>query len=277
MKIKKIIISAVMLVTSAMAQTVVEVNGHNIDERELIPIIQKITRGQYGSLPDDKKQMAQKIAIDQAITMVLLRDEAKRSDIQKTKAYKEEFAKYIKNVVEPTLTYQVWFDRELNKIKVSKKETQEFYTKNKERFNQPKLSQVHHILVKTESEAKNLIKTIKSSKDIKSKFMELAGKMMGQGKEGGVSALGALHKESPMAIPFKNAYMKMKAFTLNPKPIKTQFGFHVIYVDGVQAAQKRTLKEVKPLIVKNVRAQKFEKILKAKVMKLREKAKIEFK
>lgn len=277
MQIKKVVLSMVLVSSALMAQTVVEVNGHSIDERELIPMIQKITRGQYASLPNDKKQLAQKIAVDQAITMVLLREEAQRSDIQKTKAYKEEFAKYIKNVVEPTLTYQVWVERELNKIKVSNKEVTKFYKENKDRLNQPKMSHVHHILVKTDREAKDLIKKIKASKDMKTTFLELASKMMGQNKEGGVSDLGALHDKSPMAPAFKAAYAKMKANSLSTKPVKTQFGYHVIYVDEVQGGQKKTLDDLRPQIKKMVRSQKFEEILKVKVGKLREKAKIEFK
>lgn len=277
MKIKNIVLSVVLLSQVATAQTVVEVNGYSIDERELIPMVQKITRGQYASLPNDKKQLAQKIAVDQAISMVLLKEEAKRSDIKKTAAYKKAFTDYVKNIVEPTLMYQVWFERELAKMKVSKKEVIKFYKENKERFNQPKMAHVSHILLKTDKEARKLIKTIRASKDIKATFMKIASEKMGAKKETGVSDLGALHAKSPMAQPFKNAYMKMKAFSLSKKPVKTQFGFHVIYVDEVQGAQKKTLDELKPLITKNIKGQKFEKILKAKVGKLRQKAKIEFK
>lgn len=259
-----------------MAQTVVEVNGQSIDERELIPMVQKITRGQYASLPNDKKQLAQKIAVDQAISMVLLKEEAKRSNIQKTAAYKKAFTEYVKNVVEPTLRYQVWFERELNKIKVSNKEVTKFYKENKERFNQPRMSHVHHILLKTKKEANDVIKTIRASKDIKAAFMKLASQKMGT-PDTGASDLGALHDKSQMALPFKKAYLKMKAFSLSKNPVKTQFGFHVIYVDEVQGGKKKTLNELKPLIRKTVREQKFEKILKAKVTQLRKKAKIEFK
>ena len=94
--------------------------------------------------------MAQKIAVEQAIASVLLKQEAAKSDIKKSKAYKKAFVDYVKNVVEPELMYQSWVERELKKIKVSDKEIKKYYKDNKDRFNQPKLSHVHHILLKTE-------------------------------------------------------------------------------------------------------------------------------
>lgn len=276
MQIKKVVLSIVVASSALMAQTVVEVNGQSIDERELIPLVQKITRGQYASLPQEKKQLAQKIAVDQAISMALLREEAERSGIQKTKAYKKAFAEYVKNIVEPTLKYQVWFERELNKIKVTEKEISKFYRENKDRLNQPKMSHVHHILLKTKKEATNLIAKIKKSKNIKATFLKMASEKMGT-PETGASDLGALHDKSNMAPAFKAAYTKMKANSLSSKPVKTQFGFHIIYVDEVKGGKKKTFRELKPFIKKTVRNQKFEEILKVRVTKLREKAKIEFK
>ena len=276
MKIIKVLLAVGLISSSLIAQTVVEVNGHAIDERELIPMVQKIARGQYAELPQDKKQLVQKMAVDQAITMVLLKEEAERSDIKKTDAYKKAFTAYVKNVVEPKIVYQTWVERELGKIKVSDKEIVKFYKENKERLNQPKMSHVHHILLKTKKEAAAVIAKIKKSKDIKATFLKMASEKMGT-PETGASDLGALHDKSNMAPAFKAAYAKMKANTLSSKPVKTQFGFHVIYVDEVQGGQKKTLDELRPFIKKAVRGQKFEEILKVRVTKLREKAKIEFK
>jgi parvulin-like peptidyl-prolyl isomerase len=273
---KSLFLVGTLLSTLATAKTVVTVNGTNVDERELFAIIQKITRGQYAGLPNEKKQLAQKIAMEQAIALVLVKQEAAKSDIKKSKAYKKAFVEYVKNIVEPELTYQVWFERELNKMKASEKEIKKYYKDNKDRFNQPKLSHVHHILSKTKKEATELITLISKAKNKKAAFMKLASEKMGT-SDTGASDLGQLHAKSNMAPPFKAAYSKMKANSFSKKAVKTQFGYHVIYVDTVTGGKARSFAQLKPIIKKTIKGEKFEKRLKLKVKALREKAAIDYK
>jgi peptidyl-prolyl cis-trans isomerase C len=272
----KLAVALSLFASSLVAQTVVSVNGTDVDEKELFPIIQKITRGQYANLPADKKQMAQKIALEQAIATVLLKDEAAKSGVKNSPEYKKAFVEYVKNIVEPNLVYQIWIEKEMNKMKVSDKDTKEYYEKNKERLHEPKRSHVHHLLLKTEKEANDQIAIINRAKDKKAKFLEVASKIMGT-PETGVSDLGELDAKSQMAPAFKAAYTKMSANSLSKKAVKTQFGFHVIYVDTVTGGERKSYKELKDGITQALKAEKFDLVLKEKVEALHKKAKIEFK
>ncbi len=273
--LKTLFLVVALMSTVVMGRTVVTVNGVNIQERDLVMIIQKITRGQYPSLSEEDKKRAERIALDEAIALVLTKELVAKSDIKKSKAYKESFVEYVKKVVEPQIAYQTWIERELNKMQASDKEIKAYYDENKDKFNQPKLSHVHHILSKTEKEAKDLIALISKAKNQKAAFMKIASEKMG-GPDTGASDLGQLHDKSNMAPAFKAAYMKMGANSLSKKPVKTQFGYHVIYVDTVTGGKKASFKELKPLIAKTIKGQKFDKEMKQRVNKLREKAKIQF-
>lgn len=272
----KIAILGSLLTSTLMAQTIVSVNGKNIDEQELFPIVQKITRGQYASLPPEKKQKAQQIALQQAIATALLEGEAQKSNVKSSAEYKKAFVEYIKNVVEPKLMYKIWIDKELAKIKVTNKELKAFYTKNKERLNEPRRSHVYHLLLKTEKEANTLISQISKAKDIKQAFLKVASQKMG-GPETGVSDLGELDAKSPMAPAFKAAYITMKAKSMSKKAVKTQFGYHVIYVDSVKGGNPKSFSELKEGITQVVKAEKLEKVLAKKVQALHKKAVIDFK
>lgn len=87
---------------------------------------------------------------------------------------------------------------------------------------------VSHILVKTESEAKQILQKIAAGDD----FAKLA-KMFSQcpsGNQGG--DLGYFGK-GQMVKPFEDACFKAKAGDV-VGPVKTQFGWHVIKVTDVK-------------------------------------------
>jgi len=84
-----------------------------------------------------------------------------------------------------------------------------------------------HILVKTEAEAKDIIKKLKAGAD----FAKLATEKStdnGSAKQGG--DLGFFPK-SEMVPAFADAAFAMKAGELAEKPVKTEFGYHVIKVE----------------------------------------------
>ncbi len=274
--LKKLSLALWLTATAMTAQTVVEVNGKKVDERDLYPLLQEITRGQYASLPKEQKIRANQMAVNKAIVTLLIQQEAKRAKIDQTQAYKKAFSEYIKNVVEPTLLYQVWMDTNIKKIQVTDSEAKKFFEENKDRFNRPKEVHTHHILVKTEDEAKSVINDINKAQNGVEKFMQLTQKMMNN-QEFGASDLGFFGADSRMAEPFKKAAMQMKVGSISKTPVKTQFGYHVLYVQEKRGGEKRSYKELAENVKKTLQAKKFQENLKDVVEKLRKKAKIEFK
>ncbi len=124
-----------------------------------------------------------------------------------------------------------------------------------------------HILVKTEDEANDLIKQIKGGAD----FAKLATDKSddkGSAKQGG--DLGYFAHDA-MVKPFADAAFAMKAGEVTEKPVKTEFGYHVIKVEDKRKSSAPPLAEVKDQIVNKLGQEETDALIK----ELQAKAKVE--
>lgn len=124
-----------------------------------------------------------------------------------------------------------------------------------------------HILVKTEDEANDLIKQIKDGAD----FAKLAGDKSedkGSAKQGG--DLGYFAHDA-MVKPFADAAFAMKPGEVSDKPVKTEFGYHVIKVEDKRKSSAPPLAEVKDQIVNKLGQEETDALVKS----LEAKAKVE--
>ena len=116
-------------------------------------------------------------------------------------------------------------------------------------------------------------KTPKSK--LKSKFEELAktkstGPSASRGGDLGTFGRGQMVK------PFSDAAFSLKAGEFTKKPVKTQFGYHVIYVEEKNPAQTVPFDQVKDRIKQNLKMEKFKEKIQEIVKGLRSKAKIKY-
>lgn len=124
-----------------------------------------------------------------------------------------------------------------------------------------------HILVKTEDEANDILKQLKDGAD----FAKLATEKSldkGSAKQGG--DLGYFTR-AVMVKPFAEAAFAMKAGDLSDKPIKTDFGYHIIKLEDRRKSSPPPLAEVKDQIMNQVGQDMVEQLVKD----LKAKAKIE--
>ena len=77
-----------------------------------------------------------------------------------------------------------------------------------------------------------------------------------------------------MVPEFSAAATKLKKGEYSKKPVKTQFGFHVIYLEGKEAAKTLSFDNVKTKIKKALTQEKYAKLIKGQANELRKKAKI---
>ena len=124
-----------------------------------------------------------------------------------------------------------------------------------------------HILVPTEAEANEIIKQLKAGGDF-AKLAEEKSKDSGSMKQGG--DLGYFTKDA-MVKPFADAAFGMKVGQLSDKPVKTDFGFHVIKVEDKRKTAAPPLAEVR----EQVRNQVGQEMAQQLVKDLEAKAKIE--
>jgi parvulin-like peptidyl-prolyl isomerase len=276
MEVKKILLSSVatlMLATTSLTasdKVYATVNGENITADD-IALVLKDPRIQFETLPQNN----QKQILDQLIDRKLLGKKALSTEVVNTKAYKETLEKTI-NTLKLDLALQMWIQNLSNEIKVADKDAQKYYNDNKSRFQtQPELK-ASHILVKTEDEAKKIIAQLKDSKNLKADFTKSAKEnSIGPSKVNG-GELGWFTQEK-MVPEFSMATMMLKKGTITINPVKTQFGYHVIYLDDKKDAKNLTFDEVKNEIKQFLGQDQFKAKLDAIIKKEKSKAKIVYK
>ena len=265
---KKIILSSLaaisILATSTLAQDFyATVNGEKITKADINIAIQD-PRVNFDTLPD----AAKKNVLDQIINKKLLAKHAISQGIEKDKDFQDSMQK-----LKEDLAFQVWQRNELRDTKIPDSELKKFYDENKDKFVQPEMLEARHILVKTEDEAKALIKQLNSSKDLEKDFIELAKtKSTGpSGKDGGY--LGKF-QAAQMVPEFSAAAKALKKATISKEPVKTQFGFHVIYLIDNIPSKTASFEQVKGNIKQMKASQKYNENVKKLAEDLRSKAKI---
>ncbi len=177
--------------------------------------------------------------------------------------YSKENPDIISDVTRRTLIKSL-FDKILNPITVSDTEIKEFYNKNLSNFASPAQIHAHHILVKEEADAKAIMEKLAKEP---AKFEEIAktSSICPSGSQGG--DLGNF-SEGQMVPEFENACKSAEIGKVTG-PVKTQFGYHIIRVDGRTPAGTMKLEDVQENIRKQILPQKQKEAFDAYVETLR--------
>lgn len=80
-----------------------------------------------------------------------------------------------------------------------------------------------------------------------------------------------------MVKPFADAAFALKKGEVTQKPVKSNFGYHVILKEDSKAAGTVALNDVKPQIEGNIKMEKFRNDIRKRGDELRSKAKVEYK
>ncbi len=242
------------------------VNGENITDKD-ISMVLKDPRVKFETLQDAQKKQL----LDSLVEQKLLANEAYNSDIVKTAEYKEELEKAKKN-----LAFQIWLRDFSKTIKSTDKELKKFYDNNIYRLKEPEQFKASHILVKSEDDAKKIISDLQKAKNLKEEFTKKAKeKSIGpSGTNGG--ELGWFTSDK-MVPEFSNAASKLKKGTITSKPVKTNYGYHVIYLDDKKEASTIPFEKIKDQLEKEYLQTKFAKEVREKAVALKKKAKITYK
>ncbi|MDR0666721.1 MAG: peptidylprolyl isomerase [Campylobacteraceae bacterium] len=272
---KKLItgIFALFVAANVNAAVIATVDGQEVTDEEVNIALYQMTRGQasnYESLNDaDKKRL-----IDQVIERKLLAKNALKNGIEKDPDYQKALSQAKDNIAIST-----WIEREFNKLQITDEQIKKYYDDNANTFPpKPESWTVSHILVKDEATAKKVIKELNGVKDLPAKFTEAVQKYsednVSKAKGG---ALGAVTKQTPLVKEFLDATFAMKKGDVSKTPVKTVYGYHIIYVTDKSAESKYVFEEIKNEVADIVKKEEFNKNLQSQVQKLKDKAKIEIK
>jgi foldase protein PrsA len=217
-------------------------------------------------------------AADQGITVSDKEVEKQFEQTKKQSFPKEkDFQKFLKTsgMTLEDIKFRVKLDALSNKLrekitkgqdKVSDKDVQAYYDKNKERFAQPERRDLRIVLTKTKDkalEAKQALQSGQSWKDVAKKYsIDQASK-----NQGGVLlavAKGQQEKALDEAV-FSAPKGKLQG------PVKTQFGWYVFEVTKITPKSQQSVKEATPTIKQLLASQNQQKALDTFVKDFRDK------
>lgn len=245
------LLTVAMMATALTASDIlVTVNGKNITKQDAEAFVSaSAPQTRFAELDQAQKDMI----VDRLVEKALFTELAVKEGIEK----KPEFQRNIAKIKEELLV-NMWMKSQMDNAVVSDSEAKAFYDKNADKFKQKPTVHAKHILVKEEKEATALIDEMKALKGdaLKNKFIELAkAKSTGpSGPKGG--DLGSFSK-GQMVPEFSKAVWALEVGTITTKAVKTQFGYHVIYLEGKKGETTTPYETVKDKIIASLKQKQF--------------------
>ncbi len=212
------------------------VNGKPIKLSEMELVIRQIKQP---DTPELRASLKEKL-----IELEVLTQEAKRRKITE-----REDVKFQAENAQRTIVIQTLLRDEIEAHKPTDAQIQAEYDRERKVAGE-KEYKVHHILVETEAQAKEIIAKL----DKGGKFEDLA---KGTKDVGSAANGGELDWAPPAAYvkQFSDAMVKLEKGKYTETPVQSQFGFHVIRLDDVRAIQPPPLDQVKSHIVEALQQQ----------------------
>ena len=265
---KTSLLAVAVMATSVVASDIlVTVNGKNITKQDAQAFVSaSAPQANFMELaPDEKKMVTERL-----VEKVLFTELAAQEGIDKKPEFKRNMEK-----IKDELLVNMWMKEQMDNAIVSESEAKAFYDKNADKFMEKASMHARHILLENEKDAQDIIDTLKPLKGeaLKAKFIELAkAKSTGpSGPNGG--DLGTFNK-GQMVPEFSKAVWALENGQITTKPVKTQFGYHVIYLETKTEAKPASYAKVKDKIITSLKQQQFTVKIKEVAKELKSKAKI---
>lgn len=185
-------------------------------------------------------------AMDDLIATEIALQEAKKAKIIERPAIQKAISDFKRNVLLKT-----WTKEKVESFNINDDDIKKAYDERVTKLASKEYN-ARHILLKTEDEAKAVIKSLEGGAD----FAKLA-KEKSTGPSGSNGGSLGWFKAQTMVPAFANAVKAMKKGDVSKEPVKTQFGYHVIKVEDSRDAKLPTLESLKPQLKRVIAQQKM--------------------
>lgn len=244
------------------SEVIAKVNGKEITQADLDEKLSKLPPQyqEFYKTEDGKKRF-----LSQYLDQLALVAEAKKKKFNKNK----EFIKELKEVEENMLVAYLVKKEIEEKVKVSKRDIKKYYKDHKKEYVASEQVLARHILVKTKADADQVKKELDGGAD----FVALAKqKSIGpSGPRGGY--LGWFGKGAMVPEFEKAAFSLLKGAV--SKPVKTQFGYHIIKVEDRKKAKQKSLEDASADIERILLESKKKEMIDSYLESIRKKYKVE--
>ncbi len=241
-----------------MSDVLVRVGDYELTNRDLDDFIASLPREQqmYKDIPQFRAQVQDRL--EEICLFAMYGSEEK---LEESEDYKAAMAAAKRDILGQLAVHNM-----IKNIEVSDEEAKDFYEANKKKFGKAPSASAKHILVDSEEKAKDIMTEIAEEK----KTFEEAAKeysscpSSAKGGDLGTFGPGQMVKEFDEAV-FTGEVNKVLG------PVKTQFGYHLIYITERTEGETPSFDEVKDMAKREASRAKEQDTYDAKVKELRAK------
>lgn len=236
---------------------VAKIDGQDVTRLDVFNFIQ--------TLPPQTRQLPVTqlfpLAVDQVVNATLISKQVQGVNLDSDPAVKEQLAAAKSQIVRG-----VYVQKQVEKA-ITDERIKQAYENYAANF--PKIPEVktRHILVEDKDTAEDLIKQLKDGAD----FATLAKEHSTDATKENGGELGYISKQDQVIPAFLDKAFELKPGEMTDKPLKTEFGYHIIEVTDVRDRPPATLEQAKPFISAQLRGVVLNEI----VQNWREKANVE--
>jgi peptidyl-prolyl cis-trans isomerase C len=237
------------------AGPVARVNGQDISEAELT-FAESEVGAEIAGLPQESRR---RVLLEYLVEAHLFAESAAKNQLGAGKDFEDRLAYYKMRALRDT-----FYEKKIHEA-VTEAQARAAYDEQIAKLTPEPEVRARHILVKTEEEAKDIVKQLKAGAD----FNELA-KKSSDGPSAQTGGDLGYFSRGQMVKPFEDVAFSLQKGQISD-PVQTEFGWHVIKVEDKRTRPLPSFDEVKDQLMASLVQTK----LKATVQELRGSAKVE--
>lgn len=267
---KRIVLSAILVGVLSAANA--EVRGIEFEGKKItIDQIKEKTKNYFKTDYDYLGEEQKAEILERIVEMEVVLAEAKDLKMHRTKKYVDTV-----NTLKDMVLMDSYSERIYKSLEVTDEDLQTYYKSNKTKFEKQDLRNASHILVKSEKQAEEIIAKLESSENAIKDFESLAKEVSIGPSSKNAGNLGWFGRNQ-MVPEFEEVVFKLKKGEFAKKPVKTQFGYHVIILQDAKTTPGITFKEFSetlratPKELEKFKLELFKKKMAENVKDLREK------
>lgn len=215
-------------------------------------------------LKNFEAQGGEQAFLGEMINQKMIYLEAKENKLEESDEFKRQF-----ETVKENLLTQIAIKKIIDSVEVSEEEMKTFFEENQQYFVEGEKIEASHILVDSEEKADEIYEQLQSGKE----FSELAGQYSSCPSKTSGGSLGQFGR-GQMVAEFEAAAFSLEEGEIS-KPVKTQFGYHLIKTTKKYPQVPLSFESVKQDIHSNIFSQKQHRAYQNHIKNLLEKYPVE--